>query len=257
IVSASAALLADRVGHYTFISSISVYAGQGTDEDSPPGRLDDESVEQVTGQTYGPLKALCEQAAEHVMPGRVLNVRAGVIVGPHDPTDRFTYWVQRVARGGEVLAPGRPDRPVQFVDVRDLARWIVRAVEARVTGVYNATGPRVPLAIGHLLDAIRRVSGSDARLTWVDEGFLTDAGVTPWTEVPLWIPQSNPSASAMLSVNSLKAIVAGLTYRPLADTIRDTLAWDVTRPSDSERRAGLKPEREAELLKVWRERAGR
>lgn len=257
IVRASAALLADRVGHYTFISSISVYAGQGTDEDSPLGRLDDESVEQITGQTYGPLKALCEQAVERVMPGRVLNVRAGLIVGPHDPTDRFTYWVQRVAQGGEVLAPGRADRPVQFVDARDLARWIVRAVEARVTGVYNATGPRDPLAIGHLLDAIRRVSGSDARFTWVDEGFLTDAGVAPWTEVPLWIPQSNPSASAMLSVNCLKAIVAGLAYCPLADTIRDTLAWDVARPSDSERRAGLKPEREAELLKAWHEREGR
>ena len=254
IVRASAELLAGAVSHYTFVSSLSVYAATrqpGTYESATVGRLQDETVEEITGETYGPLKALCEQAAERVMPGRVLNVRPGLIVGPFDPTDRFTYWPARVARGGDVLAPGRPDRQIQLIDVRDLAEWIVRAVENNLTGVYNADGPDYALSMGTLLDASKAVSGSNAHFVWVEDQFLIDSGVQPWSEVPLWIPESDPDAAGFFAFDCRKAISAGSTFRPLADTIRDTLAWDATRPSDREWRAGLKLEREAELLKVW------
>jgi 2'-hydroxyisoflavone reductase len=256
VVRASAELLADAVGHYTFISSLSVYADTrkaGIDENDPVGTLKDESVEDITGETYGPLKALCEQAAEHAMPGRVLNVRPGLIVGPHDPTDRFTYWPVRVARGGDVLAPGRAERRVAFIDGRDLAEWIIRAIDLRLTGVYNADGPDYVLSMGQLLDASRQVSGSDANFVWVDEKFLIDAGAAPWSEVPLWIPESDPDAAGFFAFSIDKALAAGLTFRSLEETIRDTLAWNAARPADREWRAGLKPEREAELLKRWRE----
>jgi 2'-hydroxyisoflavone reductase len=254
VVRAAAELLAGAVEHYTFISSISVYADfstPGIDERAAVGTLADESVEEITGETYGPLKALCERAAELALPGRVLNVRPGLIVGPHDPTDRFTYWPRRVAQGGEVLAPGRPEHGAQIIDVRDLAGWIVSMIETRQTGVYNATGPDYPLILGRLLDECRAVSGSDARFTWVSERFLLEAGVQPWTEVPLWVPEEDPANAGFDAVDCAKAIAAGLRFRPLAETIRDTLAWDATRPADLEPRAGLKRACEAELLAAW------
>lgn len=256
IVRASAELLADVVDHYTFISSISVYADfrkRGMGEDAPVGTLEDETTEEVTNEAYGPLKALCEQAAERAMPGRVLNIRPGLIVGPHDPTDRFTYWPHRIAQGGEVLAPGRPERQVQFIDARDLAGWTIRMVEAKQTGVYNATGPDYSLTMGQVLEECRRQGGSDARLIWVDEKRLLEAGATPWMEVPLWIPETDPDAPGFAATNCTKAFAAGLTFRPLADTVRDTLAWDATRPADVERRAGIKPEREAHYLQACRD----
>jgi 2'-hydroxyisoflavone reductase len=257
VVRASAELLADAVDHYTFISSISVYADFGVlgiDERSAVGTLADAAVEDITGETYGPLKALCEQAAEQAMPGRVLTIRPGLIVGPHDPTDRFTYWPHRTAQGGDVLAPGRPEHRTQIIDVRDLAAWIVRMAEAGQVGIYNATGPDYPLTIGRLLEECKAVSGRDAHFEWVAERFLLDAGVTPWSEVPLWVPEEDPENKGFDSVNCGKAIDAGLRFRPLADTVRDTLAWDATRPADLERRAGLKRECEAELLEAWRAR---
>jgi 2'-hydroxyisoflavone reductase len=256
IVRQSAELLADAVGHYTFISSISVYSDLsqvGMDESSPVGRLEDETTETVDGDTYGPLKVLCEQAAEQALPGRALTLRPGLIVGPHDPSDRFTYWPVRVAKGGDVLAPGNPDYPIQIIDARDLAEWNVRMVEAGRTGVYNATGPDYALTMGRLLDECRAVSGSDARFVWASQEFLKEAGVQPWTEMTLWVPEE-PDTAGFSAVNCGKAFAAGLTIRPLADTIRATLAWDATRPADAERRAGLKPEREAELLQAWRSR---
>src|SRR5262249_55921530 len=170
VARASAELLADAVDHYTFISSISVYPhfrSLGTDESAPVDTLDDPNIEEVTGETYGPLKALCEQAAEQALPGRTLVIRPGLIVGPHDYSDRFTYWVRRVAQGGEVLAPERPDWHTQIIDVRDLAEWTLRMAERRLVGVYNATGPAYDLSFGQLLDTCRAVSGSDARFTWV------------------------------------------------------------------------------------------
>ncbi|HEU5370277.1 MAG TPA: NAD-dependent epimerase/dehydratase family protein [Ktedonobacterales bacterium] len=253
VVRASAELLAGAVDHYTFISTISVFANTskpGIDESGAVGKLADETTEEVTGESYGPLKALCEQAAERAMPERVLNIRPGLIVGPHDPTDRFTYWPHRVAQGGEVLAPGRPEYLVQFIDARDLAEWTIRMVEAKQTGTYNATGPDYPLTLGQVLEECKRQSGSDARFVWVDEKRLLDAGATPWMEVPLWIPESDPDAAGFSAINCNKAFAAGLTFRPLGETIRDTLAWDATRPADVERKAGIKPEREAHYLQV-------
>jgi 2'-hydroxyisoflavone reductase len=258
IVRASAEALAGAVEHYTFVSSISVYASFSTigiDEQAPVGKLADESVEQVDGETYGPLKALCEQAAEQALPGRVLNLRPGLIVGPHDPTDRFTYWPQRVAEGGAVLAPNRPEHGTQIIDVRDLAEWTVQMVEARQVGIYNATGPEYRLTMGQLLDACRAVSGSDAQISWVSERFLLDAGVQPWSELPLWVPAEDPSNAGFDAIDCSRAIAAGLRFRPLADTIRDTLAWAATRPADHAWRAGLAREREAELLAAWGEQA--
>ena len=253
IVRESAELLSGATNHYTFISTISVFADfstPGLNEESPTGKLKDESVEEVSGETYGPLKALCEQAAAQAMPGRVLTIRPGLIVGPYDPTDRFTYWPHRVARGGEVLAPGNPQKQVQFIDARDLAEWNIRMIEAGKTGIYNATGPDHGLTMGKTLDECKAVSGSDANFTWVPEQFLLDRGVQPWMELPLWLPEDGDHAG-MNSVDCSKAFAAGLTFRPLAGTIRDTLAWDATRPADHEWRAGMKPEREAELLKEW------
>ena len=252
LVRASAELLADHVAHYTFISSISVFADfktPGMDEAAPVGKIADETVEQITGETYGPLKALCEQAAARAMPGRTLTIRPGLIVGPHDPTDRFTYWPVRIARGGEVLAPNRPDYVVQIVDVRDLAEWNIRMVEAKQVGVFNATGPDYPLTMGRVLSESKAVTGSDATFTWVSEEFLQQQGATPWTEVTLWLPEKGNEGFSTVNVG--KAIGAGLTFRPLADTIRDTLAWDAARPADTVWRNGIKPEREEAWLKAW------
>ncbi|MBI3660304.1 SDR family oxidoreductase [Candidatus Acetothermia bacterium] len=257
VVKASAELLADSVDHYTFISSISVFADfskPDMDESAPVGKLKDESVEQITGETYGPLKALCEQAAERAMPDRMLNVRPGLIVGPHDPSDRFTYWPARIAQGGEVLAPGQPEYLVQIIDGRDLAQWTLKMVEQKKIGIYNATGPEYALTLGTVLEGCKAVSKSDARFVWVDEKFLLESKVTPWTEIPLWVPQEKDNAG-FSAVNCQKAITAGLKFRPIAETIRDTLAWNTTRPSNTERRSGLKPEKEKELLQNWQKRS--
>ncbi len=259
IVRASAELLASSVDHYTFISSISVFGDftkPGLDDNSPIGKIEDETVEEITGETYGPLKALCEQAAEQAMPGRVLNIRPGLIVGPHDPTDRFTYWPHRIAQGGEVLAPGKPYYPVQFIDVRDLTEWAIRMIEQKQTGFYSATGPDYTLPTQQLLEECRSVSHSDATFTWVSDEFLLEANLTPWGDLPLWIPVETETGAervGLQTVNCRKAIAAGLTFRPLAETIRATLDWDATRPADVPRRAGINLEREQELLQRWHE----
>lgn len=251
IVRMSAELLADQVQQYVFISSISAYADfsqAGIDEASPVGRIDDQTTEEVTGETYGPLKVLCEEAAEAAMPGRVLTIRPGLIVGPNDPTDRFTYWPVRVARGGEILAPGNPQQQIQVIDVRDLAAWIIQLVEAGQNGIFNATGPATPLAIDTFLTECRTVTGSQGDFTWVSEAFLEEQAVGAFVELPLWVPTDQ---AGIEQVNCQKAIDAGLTFRPMAETIRDTLAWHKTRPAEYTLRAGLSPEREAELLDKW------
>ena len=255
IVRASAEALSRRVTHYTFISSISAYKDflqVGIDESYPTGTLEDEGVEQITGDTYGPLKALCERAVQELFPGRALVIRPGLIVGPHDPTDRFTYWPVRVARGGEVLAPNGPHLPTQIIDARDLAEWTIREVEGFADGIFNATGPDQPLTLGAVLDACRQVSGSDATFTWVDEPFLLEREVTYWHELPAVLPESDPKYTGMSHIDVSKALEAGLTFHPLADTIRDTLAWHATRPADHTLKAGLTPERESQLLAASR-----
>ena len=254
IVRASAELLADAVEHYTFISSISVYADfsqRGIDETAPVATLEDPTIETISGESYGPLKALCEQVVEQTLPGRSLIIRPGLIVGPRDPTDRFTYWVERVDRGGDVLLPNRPALDVQIIDARDLAEWTLRMVEARQTGTYNATGPDYPLTLEQVVETCKAVSGSDARWIWVDEQFLLEHEVKPWSEVPLWIADE-PELAGFDAVNIGKALAEGLSFRPLAATIADTLAWNKTRPADAERKAGLQPSREAQLLEQWR-----
>ncbi len=257
LVRRSAEALADRAGHYTFISSLSVYADPsqvGIDESAPVGTLDDPTVEEVTGDTYGPLKALCEQAAESAMPGRVLVSRPGLIVGPYDPTDRFTYWPHRVAQGGEVLAPGRPGRAVQFIDVRDLAEWTVRMLEAGKTGVYNADGPAAPLTMSDLLASCKAESGSDAAFTWVSEAFLLEQQVGMWMEMPLWVPETQPEHAGFFAFDCRKAIAEGLAFRPFAETVRATLDWDASQPPDRVLRAGITREREETLLQEWKNR---
>lgn len=253
VVRASAQLLADSVEHYTFVSSISAYAGwpgaSRIDETFPVGTLADPAVEEVNGETYGPLKALCEQVVEETFPGRALIVRPGLIVGAYDPTDRFSYWPYRVARGGEVLAPGMPERPVQVIDARDLAEWILRMATARATGTFNATGPDYALAMVEMLEESRRVSGSDATFTWIPGGFLEEQKVGEWVEMPLWVPEKE--GAGLGNVNCSRAIAAGLTFRPLAETIRATLDWLATRPADYTWQAGLTAEREAEVLAAW------
>ena len=253
VVRASAELLADAVEHYTFISSVSVYADEATpnqDEGARVATIADETVETIDERTYGALKALCEQAAERAMPGRVLSVRAGLIVGPYDPTDRFTYWPHRIAQGGEVLAPDSPACRTQFIDVRDLAEWILRMAEARQSGAYNATGPAEPVALGELFDTCKAESGSDATFTWVPEDFLLAQGVQPWMEMPVWVPEKE---AGIMHVSIAKALAAGLTFRPPVETVRATLDWDAARPPH-DWRAGLKPEREREVLQALHSR---
>jgi 2'-hydroxyisoflavone reductase len=251
VVRSSAESLASSVGRYVFISTLSVYADvsqPGTDENAPVAQLPEGAPETFVMENYGALKALCEQAAERAMPGHVLTIRPGLIVGEYDPTDRFSYWPWRVAQGGEVLAPGQPDHLTQFIDVRDLADWTIRMLEAGQTGIYNATGPQTPLSMGRLLETCRAVSGSDARFTWLSEAFLLSNNVQPWSDLPLWLPESDPTLAGMDRISIAKALSAGLTFRPLDDTLRSTLSWLITRPANHEWKAGLSLEREKELL---------
>ncbi len=259
VVRASAELLAGAAEHYVFVSSLSVYSGygkDGLDESTPVGTLEDTTVEKVTGETYGPLKAMCEREVETAFAGRAAAVRAGLIVGPRDDVRRFTYWVERVARGGAVLAPGEPDRHIQLVDVRDLAEWLVRLAEDRRAGVFNATGPERPLTMGGFLDEARRVSGSDARFVWASDEFLAEHGVAPWTDMPLYLPKTDEYLH-FFDVSVERAVEAGLAFRPIAETIADTLAWteppipkvsDLVPPDP-----GIPAAREAELLATLEE----
>jgi 2'-hydroxyisoflavone reductase len=255
IVRLAATSLERSVGRYVFISSISVYPDSdlhkiGIDESDPVGTLKDETVEEITGETYGPLKALCEKTARDIFgDDRTLIIRPGLIVGPNDPTDRFTYWPVRVARGGEVLAPEKPEVPVQIVDVRDLSDFTIRMIEEKASGIYNATGPDYELTLGAMLAACKQVSNSDAAFTYAAVDFLNENKVEAWSDMPVWIPD-NAENRGFSRINVSKAIKAGLKFRPLNDTIRDTLAWANTRPADHEWRAGLKPEREQELLNL-------
>ena len=262
----SAQLLAGAVDHYTFTSTIGVYADfekVGIDETAPVSTVADDNLEDLTAESYGPLKAVCERTVEECLPGRTLVVRAGLLVGPNDPLDRFTYWVRRVAQGGEVLAPGRADRQVQIVDARDLSDWIVRMVEARQTGVYNGSGPDYVLTMGRMLDEMIAVSASEARLTWVDDKLLIDQKAGAWQEVPLWLPETEPRFAGLMKADCGKAIAAGLSFRPLAETIFDTLDWDRSRvepPAPYKlfgielAPAGLSHERELALLQAWKAR---
>lgn len=251
-VRASAETLSGSVGQYIFISTISVYAepsNSGMDESarrfSPP---EDNRVTSVTGKNYGPLKVACEEAVLSEFEGDQLIVRPGLIVGPHDPTDRFTYWPRRLARPGQALAPGPPDRPVQFIDVRDLADWLLDLVERKANGTYNATGPVKPITMRSFLERTRKAVDGEAELVWVPEQFLLGAGVTPFSEVPLWLPEEQ---NGLLQINISRALASGLELRPLEETARDTLAWDDEREPILQRSGGLDPARELALLEAF------
>lgn len=251
----SATLLQGAVDHYVFISTVSVYGDWdelGLNEESAVATLEDPTSEELNNDTYGALKALCEQAAEAAMPGRVWNVRPGLIVGPRDRSDRFTYWPVRVQGGGEVLAPHAPSEQVQLIDVRDLGEWIVAGVERKVTGVMNADSPPGELSMGELLNTCRAVTASDATFTWADRDWLAEQEVAPWSDLPCWIPTNVEASVGTLRVD--RALAAGLRFRPLSETVRDTLRWWANVPAerkDKPMRSGLEAAREAELLAAW------
>lgn len=225
VVRRSAELLRDAVRRYVFVSSISVYA--------EPDELEDPETEEVT-EHYGALKRACERVVTDVYGDRGTSVRAGLIVGPNDPTDRFTYWPRRLAAGGDVLAPGDPQQPVQVIDVRDLAAWLVKLALEGPGGVFDATGPRT--TFGELLERFR----GDSNLVWVE----APDGVQPWTELPLWLPDRD--GWILMSRDTSEAVAAGLTTRPLEETWRDTLEWDASEPGE---RPTLTREKEAEVLR--------
>ena len=255
----AAQILKGNVDRYVFISTISVYAdtSTGADETAPLAKYDGadpfkETLEAMRAsgfKTYGPLKALSERETEKWFPGKTLIIRPGLIVGPRDETDRFTYWPVRIDRGGDVLAPGMPNDPVQFIDARDLAEWTIRMVENRETGTYNATGPAKPLGIGGMLDGIKRALNANAKFTWVPADFLKQQKVEAWSDMPVWTGEESGMARTSIS----RALTKGLTFRSLADTARDTLAWFQSQPPDrqAKMKAGLSPEREAEVLAAW------
>ncbi|MFO1076753.1 MAG: NAD-dependent epimerase/dehydratase family protein [Planctomycetota bacterium] len=261
-VTATAELFKDTVAHYQFISTISVYGAFGSrpdviDEQTPVSTVEDEKVEKVNEirqamPFYGPLKARCEAAAEAAMPGRVSTIRPGLIVGPGDRSDRFTYWPWRMDQGGEVLAPGDPDGHVQFVDVRDLAQWMLHCLEQNVTGVYNATGFAGRVSMAEVLSACKCATANACELVWVSEEFLRANKIGAYLMMPLWIPRDGRSV-----IQNHKARDKGLVFRPIADTIRDTLQWARTERGDKPfERTGIKPERERELIALWREQQG-
>jgi 2'-hydroxyisoflavone reductase len=264
-VRTAAEVLSDSVDRYVFISSQNAYASvsvPGVDETFPRGGLTKEQLDEANaidtsgqpsyGALYGGLKALSEQAAEEAMPGRVLIIRPGLIVGPYDYSDRFTYWVARVARGGEVLAPGRPERFVQFIDARDLCEWTVTMAEQKAAGIYNANRAPEKITMQTVLEACKVVSDSDATFTWASEDFLLQENVSAWSAMPLWLPEeAAPHLKGFMFINCDKAIAAGLRFRPLNETIRDTLTWYQASHQNQELKAGITSDKEQALLRKW------
>lgn len=260
------AILKERIGHYIFISTLSVYATNDT-----PGRDETDALAEYGGTDpmketlenlradmalYGPLKARSEKEAHAQFGDAVTIIRPGLIVGPGDETDRFTYWPVRLARGGDVLAPGDGRDPIQFIDARDLAEWTIRMAEARAFGTFNAMGPDYRLEMAAFLHGVRAVTTAGATLHWVSMDFLDRHKVSAWGDMPVWVPGQGDSAGFATRSNS-KAVASGLRFRPLATTAADTLAWYETWPAERRDalRAGLSADREAEVLAAWRDRS--
>ncbi|HYC76090.1 MAG TPA: NAD-dependent epimerase/dehydratase family protein [Planctomycetota bacterium] len=247
-------ILKGRVDAYVMISSISVYPradGEDTDESTPVGVLEDPNTEKVM-ENYGPLKAACEAEAEKWFPGKTVNLRPGLIVGDGDESNRFGYWPLRVAAGGEVLAPIGPEQTIQWIDVKDLAAFMVKALEEGIYGVYNAVGPAVPF--GTLLPACRKAAKSDAEFTYVSLDFLQAEKVRPWQDIPCWVPPAEGKSKCPVS-SGAKAAAKGMTFRPVEDTVADQLAFERARPADDRFKGGLSRERETELLAKWKQRS--
>jgi len=258
-VRSAAELLRDHVGQYVFVSSLNAVADlskPNLDESAPKTPLAAKDEDNASPELFGGRKARCEDLLDELLPKKNTVVRPGLIVGPRDASDRFTYWPVRVARGGEVLAPGTGEDPVQIIDARDLGEFVVHLCEQRTFGLFNVVGPDRKLTMKELLETCRTVSKSNATLTWVDAKFLLEQKVAPWTDMPAWLPSLEPG-EGYWTLNVSKAVGAGLRFRPLAESVRDTLAWWATLPED--RRAALKrglaPEREKEVLAAWHARA--
>lgn len=259
-------VLKGQVDHYLFISTLSVYsdsATPGQDEDAPravytgPDIMAETRASLIANMAlYGPMKAACEDEALKWFPDITTLIRPGLIVGPGDETDRFSYWPLRVRRGGDILAPGDGRDPVQFIDARDLAEWTIRMAEQRAFGAFNAMGPAYAMGMDQLLYGIQAVTGTAATFHWAPAEFLAEQNVSPWGDMPVWVPGQGESAGFSRHRND-RALAKGLSFRPLADTVAATLAWFDAQPEERRAtlRAGIKPEREAEVLAAWRARA--
>ena len=259
----AAQVLKGNVDRYVFISTISVYSDNskpGMDESGPLAKYEGADAMKETRETllaskfalYGPLKVQSEQEAEKWFPGKALIIRPGLIVGPGDESDRFTYWPVRLDRGGEILAPGAPTDPVQLIDARDLAEWTIRMVEQGTTGIFNATGPKSKLTMGERLDGIKKATKAESRFTWADADFLAAQKVRPWSDMPVWVPPRGGEAG-FAEISIKKALDKGLTFRTIPDTARATLDWfrKQTAERQAKLKAGLTAEREAEVLAAW------
>jgi 2'-hydroxyisoflavone reductase len=262
-VRSACEVLRDAASHYVFVSSLNAVRDisvPGLDETAKPVPPSSEDAPRPTDSDesiqlgFGNRKRCCERIVEEVFGDRWTVVRPGLIVGPDDRSDRFTYWPVRVARGGEVLAPGKPSDPVQFVDVRDLGRFLSRTARESTFGMFHVVGPKDPIGIGDVLDACARVTKSDARFTWADAEFLMEQGVRPWTDMPLWIP-SFDAEEVYWRLDISRALAAGIEFRPLEDTVRDTLAWWRDTEGSRALRNRMSAERESAVLAAWHARA--
>lgn len=261
-VQNSAQVLAPNIGQYLYISTISVYDSyaQANDENSKLATLSDESTEEVTGETYGPLKALCEKRARaQISADRLTILRPTYICGPGDHTDRFSYWPVRVADGGEILAPGGPEYPIQIIDVRDLANFTIDCIDQQITDTFNTVTPTGSYTMGQLLEDSQAVSASKIEPIWVDEAFVNEAQANSelqnWGMFPIWHGLDGDSANVS-SISGAKAVAAGLHNRPVRETIRDLLSWWNSLPEDrtATMRAGMSRDVEAELIAAWKSR---
>lgn len=268
-VQNSTEFLKDQVNHYIFISSISVYKDwvpENLDENYPVLEMTLDEANELSKDAKGPIydhyghfKALCERIAEKNMPGRVLNIRAGQLMGANDYTDRVPYWLNRIARGGKVLVPGKSNRRVQVIDNKDLSVWMLQMMASHSTGTFNATGPNYRLTMKEFLDACINVTGSNAELVWADEKFLLDQGVEPWTEMPLWVPEDAPLSPELeqpwrgaFSINIDKAVQSGLSFRPIEESLEEIYEWEKKRPlTEDEWKSGMRSDREKKLLQLW------
>jgi 2'-hydroxyisoflavone reductase len=252
VVSQAVDLLRESTDTYVFLSTVAVYddlSQLGLKENAPLATTDDPTFEEIVGESYGALKALCEKSVRKAFKKRALIIRSGLLVGPYDPSDRFSYWVNRIARGGRVLAARPKNFQVQFIDARDLAGWILDMAAGKKSGTYNAIGPGQKTTMEIFLKEINNILGNKAKLVWVNKRFILDNGVKHWTDLPIWI--ADKKEVGMLAVDNAKALKAGLTFRPFDKTVIDTLKWLKTRPKGYRWKNGLSIKREKELIKKW------
>ncbi len=259
-VRSASELLREHVGQYLFVSSLNAVADlsqANLNESAPKTPYDPAKDDDASPELFGPRKSRCEDLLAELVPTKHTVVRPGLIVGPRDASDRFTYWPVRIARGGEVLAPGDGNDPTQIIDARDLGEFVATLVEHKTFGTFNVVGPDRKLTMREVLETCASVAQSGAKLTWVDRSFLFEHQVAPWTDLPAWLPSVEPG-QAFWTIDASKAIGAGLRFRPLTATVRDTLEWWKTLPDDrrAKLKRGLSPERESELLAAWHAKVG-